>query len=75
MTEKEVVYPVPGSNRCRDVVTVYLPSNGSPSPETLIDAPARSLGLPRATPSNSANVPAISSASEPAASSTSAWVR
>ena len=64
-----------GSKRCRDVVTVYLPSNGSPSPSMLTAAPARSFGLPRATPSNSAKAPASSSARASAASSTSAWVR
>ena len=33
---------------------MYFPSNGSPSPSMLTDAPARSFGLPRAVPSNSA---------------------
>ena len=64
-----------GSKRCRDVVIVYFPSNGSPSPSMLTDAPARSFGLPRAVPSNSANELASSSASAFAASSTSAWLR
>ena len=64
-----------GSIRCRDVVTVYFPSNGSPSPLTVTAAPARIFGLPRATPSNSAKAAATSSASDFAASSTSAWVR
>ena len=38
---------------------VYLPSNGAPRLSIEIAAPARSFGLPRATPSNSANAPAI----------------
>ena len=53
---------------------MYFPSKGSPTRLRLMATPARSLELPRATPSSSANALLMWSAKALAAVSTSVWL-